>query len=573
MKKSKEKLGQILLKEGLITEEQLNKAIDIQKKEGTRLGETLINLGMVTEKDIVIAMAKQLSIPYASYAKGLLKPAKDQELSKLIPEDYARRNMILPISRHMNSLTVAFMDPLNLIAIDNLKRMTGCEINPIIATKSDLQRAIDEFYGKEDLLKDAISDSYELEEFKAEKDVEEDLSLDDLIARAEEAPVVKLVDLILMQAIKDRASDIHLEPFKNKINIRYRIDGVLYEIPPPAKHLLPAIVSRVKILANLDIAERRLPQDGAFLVKVENKNIDIRVSTVPAIYGEKVVMRILDKSATPLNLGELGFEPDDLEKFRRAIISPHGLILITGPTGSGKTTTLYAALNEIKSPHENISTVEDPVEYKLEGINQVQIKPAIGLTFASTLRAFLRQDPDIIMVGEVRDLETGQICIRASLTGHLVLSTLHTNDAPSAISRLIDIGLEPYLISSSLIMVGAQRLVRRLCPECKEAYETTPALVKDFGIKQELLYKPKGCDYCGHTGYRGRIAIYEIILMNDQLRELVARHATLGEIRSKVQEIGMRTLLQSGIKKAEEGVTSIEEVLSITMVAGEGLVI
>jgi type IV pilus assembly protein PilB len=573
MKKSKEKLGQILLKEGLITEEQLNKAIDIQKKEGTRLGETLINLGMVTEKDIVIAMAKQLSIPYASYAKGLLKPAKDQELSKLIPEDYARRNMILPISRHMNSLTVAFMDPLNLIAIDNLKRMTGCEINPIIATKSDLQRAIDEFYGKEDLLKDAISDSYELEEFKAEKDVEEDLSLDDLIARAEEAPVVKLVDLILMQAIKDRASDIHLEPFKNKINIRYRIDGVLYEIPPPAKHLLPAIVSRVKILANLDIAERRLPQDGAFLVKVENKNIDIRVSTVPAIYGEKVVMRILDKSATPLNLGELGFELDDLEKFRRAIISPHGLILITGPTGSGKTTTLYAALNEIKSPHENISTVEDPVEYKLEGINQVQIKPAIGLTFASTLRAFLRQDPDIIMVGEVRDLETGQICIRASLTGHLVLSTLHTNDAPSAISRLIDIGLEPYLISSSLIMVGAQRLVRRLCPECKEAYETTPALVKDFGIKQELLYKPKGCDYCGHTGYRGRIAIYEIILMNDQLRELVARHATLGEIRSKVQEIGMRTLLQSGIKKAEEGVTSIEEVLSITMVAGEGLVI
>ena len=569
MKKSREKLGQILLKEGLITEEQLDKAIEIQKKEGTRLGETLINLGIVTEKDIVVAMAKQLSIPYASYAKGLLKPAEGQDLSKLVPEDYARKNMLLPISKHMNSLTIAFMDPLDLITIDNLKRMTSCEINPIIATKLDLQRAINEFYGKEDLLKDAISDSYELEEFKQEKDAEEDLSLDDLIARAEEAPVVKLVDLILMQAIRDRASDIHIEPFKSKINIRYRIDGVLYEIPPPSRHLLPAIVSRIKILSNLDIAERRLPQDGAFFVKVENKGIDIRVSTVPAIYGEKVVMRILDKSATPLNLGDLGFEQDDLEKFRRAIISPNGLILITGPTGSGKTTTLYAALNEIKSPRKNISTVEDPVEYKLEGINQVQIKPAIGLTFAGTLRAFLRQDPDIIMVGEVRDLETAQICIRASLTGHLVLSTLHTNDAASTIARLIDIGLEPYLISSSLIMVGAQRLVRRLCPECKEAYETTPAMAKDLNIKQELLYKPKGCDYCGHTGYRGRIAIYEIILMNDKLREMVARGASLGDIKDKVKELGIKTLLRSGIKKAEEGLTSIEEVLSITLVAGE----
>ncbi len=569
MKKSKEKLGQILLREGLITEEQLEKAIDIQKKDGARLGETLVNLGIVTEKDIVIAMAKQLSIPYASYAKGLLRPVENQDLAKLIPEEYARRNMLLPVSKHMNSLTVAFMDPLDLITIDNLKRMTGCEINPIIAIKSDLQRAIDEFYGREDLLKDAISDSYELEEFKIEKDAEEELSLDDLIAKAEEAPVVKLVDLILMQAIKDRASDIHIEPFKNKINIRYRIDGVLYEIPPPAKHLLPAIVSRIKILSNLDIAERRLPQDGAFFVKVENKGIDIRVSTIPAVFGEKVVMRILDKSSTPLNLGDLGFDPEELEKFRKAIISPHGLILITGPTGSGKTTTLYAALNEIKSPRKNISTVEDPVEYKLEGINQVQIKPNIGFTFAGALRAFLRQDPDIIMVGEVRDLETAQICIRASLTGHLVLSTLHTNDAASAISRLIDIGIEPYLISSSLIMVGSQRLVRRLCPECKEAYETTPALAKDFGIKQELLYKPKGCDSCSHTGYRGRIAIYEIILVNDKLRELIARGASLGEIKNKVKEFGIKSLLHSGIKKAEEGLTSVEEVLSITLVAGE----
>ncbi|MFH1853984.1 MAG: type II secretion system ATPase GspE [Candidatus Omnitrophota bacterium] len=570
MKKSRDKLGQILLNEKIITKEELDKALDVQKKEGVKLGEVLVNIGLVSEKDIVIAIAKQLSIPYASYSKGLLKPAEGQELSKIVHEEYARRYLLLPISKHLNSLTVAFMDPLDLIAIDNLKHMTGCEINPIIATKSDLQRAINEFYGKEDLLKDAISDSYELEEFKAEKSSEDDdLSLDELISRAEEAPIVKLVDLLLMQAIKDRASDIHIEPFKNKINIRYRIDGVLYEIPPPAKHLLPALVSRIKILSNLDIAERRLPQDGSFLVKVDKKGIDIRVSSVPTIYGEKVVMRILDKSATPLDLGELGFEAQELESFRKAIFSPHGLILTTGPTGSGKTTTLYAALNELRSPHKNISTVEDPVEYKLDGINQVQIKPRIGLTFANALRSFLRQDPDIIMVGEIRDLETAQISIRASLTGHLVLSTLHTNDAPSAISRLIDIGIEPYLISSSLILVAAQRLVRRLCPECKEAYETTPQIMNDFKIKQELLYKPKGCDYCSHTGYRGRIAIYEIIIISDKLRELTSKGAGLGDIKKVVRDMGVKSLTQAGIKKVEEGVTSLEEALSITIVAGE----
>jgi len=570
MRKSTDRLGQILIRESVITEEELKKALEIQKKDKSKLGEILVNLGLVSEKDIVIALAKKLSIPYSSYSKGLLKPAQDQGLSKLVPEDYARRNLLLPISKHLDSLTVVFVDPLDLIAIDNLKHMTGCEINPIITTKSDLERAIDEFYGKEDLLKDAISGSYELEDFKAEKPKEDDdLSLDQLIARAEEAPIVKLVDLVLMQAIKDRASDIHVEPFRKKINIRYRIDGVLYEIPPPARHLLPAIVSRIKILANLDIAERRLPQDGAFLVTVEKKGIDIRVSSIPTIYGEKVVMRILDKSSTPLDLEELGFEPQNLENFRKALVSPYGLILVTGPTGSGKTTTLYAALNELKSPHKNICTVEDPVEYKLEGINQVQINPRIGLTFANALRSFLRQDPDIIMVGEVRDLETAQICIRSSLTGHLVLSTLHTNDAPSAISRLIDIGIEPYLISSSLILVGAQRLVRRLCPECKEAYETTSKIMKDFNINQELLYKPKGCDYCSHTGYRGRVAIYELIVVKDALRELISKGAGLGEIKKTVREMEIKSLVGAGLKKAEEGVTSIEEVLSITMILGQ----
>ncbi len=570
MKKSKDKLGQMLLKENLITEEQLEKALEVQKRERTKLGDILVNLGLVSEKDMVIALAKQLSIPYASYSKGLLKPVDGKNFAKMIPEDYARRNMLLPISKHLNSLTVAFVDPLDLITIDNLRHMTGCEINPIIATKSDLQRAIDEFYGKEDLLKDAITDSYDLEDFQIDKKEDEDLSLDDLIARAEEAPIVKLVDLLLMQAIKDRVSDIHIEPFKKKINIRYRIDGVLYEIPPPAKHLMPAIVSRVKILANLDIAERRLPQDGAFLVRVEGKGVDIRVSTIPTIYGEKVVMRILDKSTTPLDLSQLGFEADDLEKFKKGISSPHGLILVTGPTGSGKTTTLYAALHQIKTPHKNISTVEDPVEYKLEGINQVQIKPSIGLTFANALRSFLRQDPDVLMVGEVRDLETAQICIRSSLTGHLVLSTLHTNDASSAISRLIDIGIEPYLISSSLVLVGAQRLVRRLCAECKEAYEPNEKLKKDFNIRQDLLYKPKGCDYCSHTGYRGRVAIYEIILINDELRDLISRGANLGEIKEACGKMGQKTLVDRGIEKVSEGITSMEEVLSIAVMPGSG---
>ncbi|MFC1623869.1 type II secretion system ATPase GspE [Candidatus Omnitrophota bacterium] len=570
MKKSRDKLGKILLDEKIITEEELQKALEVQKKEGKKLGEVLVSLELASEKDIVVALAKQLSIPYASHSKGLLRPAEGQGLSKLVPEEYARRLLVLPISKHLNSLTVAFADPLDLIAIDNLKHMTGCEINPIIATKSDLQRAMNEFYGKEDLLKDAISDSYELEEFKIDtvSGEEQDLSLDELISRAEEAPIVKLVDLLLMQAIKDRASDIHIEPFRKKINIRYRVDGVLYEIPPPAKHLLPAIVSRIKILSNLDIAERRLPQDGAFFVKVEKRGIDIRVSVMPTIYGEKVVMRILDKSATPLKLEELGFTTEVLEGFKKVIFSPHGLILVTGPTGSGKTTTLYAALNEIKSPHKNISTVEDPVEYKLEGINQVQTKASIGLTFANALRSFLRQDPDVIMVGEVRDLETAQICIRSSLTGHLVLSTLHTNDAPSAISRLIDIGIEPYLISSSLILVGAQRLVRRLCPECKESYEPSPKIKRDFKIKQDLLYKPKGCDACSHTGYRGRVAIYEIVFIDDKLRELIARGAGLGEIKEAVREMGIESLPESGIKKVEEGITSVEEVLSITMIAG-----
>lgn len=569
LRKSRLKLGELLVKEGLITNEQLEKAIAVQKQEGKRIGEVLVRLGLVTEKDIVVTLGKQLNIPYASLAKGLLEPDPNQDLEKLVPESFARQYCLIPISRNLNSLTVAFSDPLDVLMIDNLKKMTGCDVNPIVASESDIAQAIDKFYGEKNLLKEAISKSYDEEQEVAgitEIVEEESLSLDALIAKAEEAPVVKLVDLILRQAIKDRASDIHIEPFKERISIRCRIDGVLYEIPPPARHLLLAIVSRIKILARLDIAEKRLPQDGAFIVKVENKIIDLRVSTIPTVHGEKVVLRILDKSQVPLDLSQLGFETKDLENYRQAIQSPWGLVFLTGPTGCGKSTTLYASLNEIKSPHKNLLSIEDPVEYRLDGINQVQVKPEIGLSFANGLRAFLRQDPNIIMVGEVRDLETSQICIRAALTGHLVLSTLHTNDAPTAVSRLMDIGVAPYLISPSLILVGAQRLVRKLCPECKEAYEPTQEALGKVKLNADLIYRPRGCDYCNQTGYRGRSAIFEIMLSNERLKEAISRGANYQQLREIARETGMKTLYENGLKKVEQGITSLEEALSVTLI-------
>ncbi|MBN3038026.1 MAG: Flp pilus assembly complex ATPase component TadA, partial [Candidatus Omnitrophica bacterium] len=529
LRKSRLKLGELLVKEGLITEEQLEKAIQVQKREGEKFGKTLVKLGLVTEKDIVVTLGKQLSIPYASLAKGLLEPDPNQDLERLVPETFARQYVLIPLSRNLNSLTVAFADPLNIIVMDNLKKMTACDINPIVASETDIIQAIDQFYGEKNLLREAISKSYEDEKVVVEierPEDEESLSLDVLVAKAEEAPVVKLVDLILRQAIKDRASDIHIEPHKDKISIRYRIDGILYEIPPPARHLLLAIVSRIKILSRLDIAEKRLPQDGAFVVKVENRIIDLRVSTIPTVYGEKAVLRILDKSQVPLDLSKLGFEQWELENYRKAIHSSWGLIFLTGPTGCGKSTTLYATMNEIRSSKVNLLSIEDPVEYRLDGINQVQAKPDIGLNFAAGMRAFLRQDPNIIMVGEVRDLETAQMCVRASLTGHLVLSTLHTNDAPTAVGRLADIGVPTYLIAPSLLLVGAQRLVRKLCPECKEAYEPTSENLGKIKLNTDLLYRARGCDYCNQTGYRGRVAIYEIMLMTDDLREIISKEVS-----------------------------------------------
>lgn len=561
------RLGEFLIKEGIITASQLEKAIIAQRQEGGRLGEVLIRLGIVKEDQILAALGKQLNMPYFSLGTGMLKPALDQGLEKLIPHDFAYKNIVLPLSRMLRSLTVALSDPLDILLIDSLRKLTGSEINPVIARRSDILKAIEEFYGKSSMLKDVVDSSYDIDPSFVQRgeDMGQELSLDKLMARAEEAPVVKLVDLIIRQAIGERASDIHIEPFKDRISLRYRIDGKLYEIPPPARHLHLPLVSRVKILAKLDIAEKRLPQDGAILVRIDDRPIDIRVSVIPTIYGEKAVLRILDRGGVTLNLNSMGFDANQLEHVRKAIFSPYGLVLITGPTGSGKSTSLYAILNEIKSPAKNIVTVEDPVEYKMDEINQVQIKPEIGLTFAAALRSFLRQDPDIMLVGEIRDLETAQICIRSALTGHLVLSTLHTNDAPSAVSRLMDIGIEPYMLAPSLLAIIAQRLVRKLCPDCKVAYEPTTAQLKGASIKAELIYGAKGCTKCNNTGYKGRVCIVEVLPVTLEIQDLINQRASFQKIREVARAAGMQTLYESGMKKVESGITSLEEIISTTL--------
>ncbi len=571
------RLGEILIDQGLITEAQLQEAIVLQKQENARLGEILLKMGMIKEETLAAALGAQLLIPYASRSSGLLKPQGDQGLEKLVTQDFAQKFLALPLAKNMGSLTCAVFDPLDLIMLDNLKVITGCEINLVIATKSDIIKAIQEFYsgskggdGMGSLLDRAVENTYDrtkeggIPTGMREVSTDAELSLDKLIAKAEEAPVIKLVDLIIRQAIDEKASDIHIEPFKDKLEVRYRIDGSLYQIPPPARHLHMAIVSRIKILAKLDIAEKRLPQDGAISAKLEDRTVDLRVSTIPTVWGEKVVMRILDKGATKLDISTLGFDSKQLALIRKALKSPYGLMFVTGPTGSGKSTTLYSSLNEVMDPSKNIMTAEDPVEFKIEGINQVGVRNDIGLTFATALRAFLRQDPDIIMVGEVRDLETAQICVRAALTGHFVLSTLHTNDAPSAITRLIDIGLPSYLITPSLVLVIAQRLGRKLCSKCKEPYEPNREQLGDLKLSVDLIYRPKGCDDCNHTGYKGRVVIAEVMAINDEIRNLVSKGATYSEVKDAARKNGMDTLFESGVKKVEEGITSLEEILGVT---------
>ena len=511
-------IGEMLVDQRLISRDQLEVALAEQAKTKEPLGRILVRLRFIeSDQQLKLILSKQLNLPYVPLDQ--LKPKTDQRLKELVPKDMALEHLILPLERTGNRLKLAISKPPDIILTDNLRKLTNCDVQTVITTEEEMREAIERFYGSTNL-EEVVSSSalYEVSELYAEVSGIEKVNLEQATGVGmDTAPVIRLVDILLKKALDDRASDIHIEPFADAITIRYRIDGVLYELPPPPPKFHAAVVSRVKILARIDIAEKRVPQDGSFAINYQGRKIDVRVSTIPVMHGEKVVMRLLDKRTELLDLGQLGFDGDQLKLFEECTKRPFGLIFLTGPTGSGKSTTLYAVISKRKSAAVNILTIEDPVEYQISGINQVQVKPEIGLTFATGLRAFLRQDPDVILVGEVRDQETAEICIRASLTGHLVLSTLHTNDAVTAITRLIDIGIRPYLVAGSLILIGAQRLARRLCPRCKEPKKLDAKMKADYRLMVDTIYQPKGCKECRGIGYWGRIAIFEMMEMTDEL--------------------------------------------------------
>lgn len=568
MKKQNLRLGDILVGQGLLTLDQLNRALKAQQKDrGEYLGATLVRLGFIDEKIMAQALSQQSGIAFVSEETFRAKMAEIKKLAELLPEPFARKNTVIPYARSGQVLTVALTDPTDIVLLDNLRKITSLSVERVIATKTDIDRCLAEIYGEGNLLQSAISASYE--ESVGEAEAEEVMSRDRLAAEAEAAPVIQFTDLLIQQAVRSKTSDIHIEPFKKDFHIRFRKDGVLQNISPPDRSMLLPLISRIKILAKLDIAEKRLPQDGSFNAVVDGRPVDFRVSTIPTIHGEKAVLRILDREAVSLNLEDLGMDAKDLEIFRKAIRRPSGLILVTGPTGSGKTTTLYSGLSELRGGAVNITTIEDPVEYQISDINQVQAKPAIGLTFAAGLRAFLRQDPDIMFVGEIRDLETAQICIRAALTGHMVFSTIHTNDAVSTINRLVDIGIEPYLAASSLTLIVAQRLLRKLCPKCKEPHTPHASLLpKNFpSSKSAAFHKAVGCGSCGKTGYLGRMAIYEVLPVTEALQELIVQRASFSQLFNEAKKSGMKTLEENCYQKVQKGETSLEEILRV-VVAG-----
>ena len=560
-----EKLGQLLVNSKIITEAQLNKALELQKKEGGRAGSNLIKLGYLTEDSLVDFLSKQYGVPAISLTPQDVDPA----IIKFIPYEVANKYQICPISKNGASLKLAMTDPSNVFAIDDVKFMTGYEVEPIVASESAIKEVISTYYEQSDLQGAMKGIDLDNDNLDLIQDKDDDVDMNDLKSAVDEAPVVKLVNLILSEAITRGASDIHLEPYEKAFRIRYRVDGTLYDIMQPPIRLKAALASRLKIMAELDIAERRLPQDGRIKLKVKDRAVDLRVSTLPTLFGEKIVMRILDKSNLNLDLTKLGFEEKALKDFDKAIHSPFGMVLVTGPTGSGKTTTLYSAMSTINSVDVNIMTAEDPVEYNLLGINQVYVREDIGLTFASALRSFLRQDPDIVMVGEIRDFETAEIAVKAALTGHLVLSTLHTNDAPSTISRLLNMGIEPFLVSASVVLILAQRLCRKICEQCKEEEKVPENILIDIGFaKDEVgtfkILKGKGCQTCGGTGYKGRIALYEVMPVQDELKEMIVKGATATELKKAAIKSGMKSLRMSGLTKIKEGVTTIEEVLKVS---------
>ena len=563
-----ERIADVLIEDGLLLPNQLEEAMAIQKNEGGRLLKILTDKQFVTEQDMAISMGRCLNTPPVNLSKISIP----EDILNVIPRDMARQNKLVPIARVNGKLFVAMADPTNVLAVDDLKRTTQCEIVPMIATERSVAEALSGVHGSanmSDVLRQVAeeaaqnADSVEV----AQSGKREEIDLDRLASDSEDAPVIKIVNLILAQAVKEKASDIHIEPFQNSLKLRYRVDGELMLAESPPKALQLAITSRIKILAGLNIAERRVPQDGRFRIKVMGKEIDLRISILPTAHGEKIVIRILDKSALTGSIEQMGMDESTLGRFKTAIDAPHGMILVTGPTGSGKTTTLYSVLHELNSPQYNIVTVEDPIEYELMGVNQVAVRNDIGLDFASALRSILRQDPDIVMVGEIRDNETADIAVKAALTGHQVLSTLHTNDAAGAITRLDDMGIEPFLISSSMLLSCAQRLVRRVCTNCREEFVPEPEMFERLGMepnKDTVFYHGHGCDRCKRRGYLGRAAIIEALPISEAVRRLIIKRASASVIKNQAVTEGMKTLRMVGLEKAAEGITTLEEVWRVT---------
>lgn len=562
------RLGELLVRENIINIEQLQKAQEEQKRGGGRLGSQLVKMGMIQENDLLNFLSKQYHVPSINLEDFEIEP----DIIKLVSEEVALKHQILPVHRAGSSLVIAMADPSNIYAIDDVKFLTGYNVEVVVASESQIARSLDEYYAPEEegtASYDEIVSGFDDADIEFGVD-DDDVNVLDLEKSAEDAPVVKLVNLILVDAIKKGASDIHVEPYEKEFRVRYRIDGALYEIMRPPTKLKNAVLSRIKIMSQLDIAERRLPQDGRIKLKLgKGKEMDFRVSVLPTLFGEKACLRLLDKSNLQLDMTKLGFEEDQLSIFQHGIHQPYGMVLVTGPTGSGKTTTLYSALSELNKSTENISTAEDPVEFNLAGINQCQMHDDIGLNFAAALRSFLRQDPDIIMVGEIRDFETGEIAIKAALTGHMVLSTLHTNDAPSTISRMLNMGIEPFLITAALNVIVAQRLARKVCKDCKEPVEISAAALEEIQVPKDKIgsftpYKGKGCATCSETGYKGRVACYEVLQANDEMKDLILNGASTAELKAEAIRLGMKTLRMSALNKFMEGVTTLEEVTRVS---------
>jgi type IV pilus assembly protein PilB len=571
-------IGEMLVKANLITPDQLEIALNHQRQNGGRLGSILIKLGFVEDDDISSLLCKKYGVPSINLAFSEI----DLSAIKLIPAAVAQKYLVIPLRRTGSTLTVATVDPTNVLAMDDIKFMTGCNVEPVVATESSVMEALEKHYGTPHSieLKRVIDEFDQVEKESLDLDLdesaegEEEVSADQLQRSSEEAPIIKLVNWILSDSLKKGASDIHLEPYEKDFRVRFRIDGILYNVMNPPLRLRDAIISRIKIMAKMDISEKRLPQDGRIKIRTtcdgKKKEIDYRVSSLPTLFGEKIVLRILDRDNLPLDMSKLGFEEVSLKKIEAAILKPYGMVLVTGPTGSGKTSTLYASLIRLNTPETNIMTAEDPVEYNFRGINQVQIKEQIGLTFAAALRSFLRQDPNIILVGEIRDFETTEIAIKAALTGHLVLSSVHTNDAPSTISRLLNMGIEPFLVATSVHLICAQRLIRKICKECKTEVKTPLQALINAGFSQDEAktiptYRGEGCKTCNETGYKGRIGMYEVMEIGEGIQELILVGASAREIRRKAVEEGMLTLRQSGLAKIKSGMTTLDEVLRETV--------